>query len=78
MTEWKKVKISSFLSVRESRIKPVIANEMGLKRLEKIDFSGQIYLTDNKPTRTDMILVKSGDLVISGINVELLQRAISS
>ena len=69
MAEWKKVKINSFLKERESRIKPVEANKMGLKRLNKINFSGEIHLVD-KLTNTDMILIKRGDLVISGINVE--------
>ena len=64
-----KTKVSSFLKERESRIKPAEANKMGLKRLNKIDFSGQIHLSD-KLTNTDMILIKKGDLVISGINVE--------
>jgi type I restriction enzyme S subunit len=64
-----KTKISSFLKERESRIKPVEANKMHLKRLNKIDFSGKMHLLE-KPTNTDMILIKKGDLVISGINVE--------
>jgi type I restriction enzyme, S subunit len=64
-----KVKISYFLKERESRIKPEEANKMGFKRLNKIDFSGEIHLTE-KTTNTDMILIKKGDLVISGINVE--------
>ncbi len=38
------------------------------QRLDKIDFSGTMHIS-NKPTKTDMILVYSGDLVISGINV---------
>ena len=42
---------------------------LGLKRIDKIDFAGNIYLSE-KPSNTDMILVKKGDLVISGINVE--------
>lgn len=67
---WQKVKISSFLKERLDRIKPDDANKTGLKRLEKIDFSGKIHINGNKPTRTGMILVKKGDLVISGINVE--------
>ncbi|GEM_PF-407008 len=70
MGEWNKVKIGDFLKERNGRIKPVVANEMGLKRLEKIDFSGNMYIVENKPTKTDMITVKNGDLVISGINVE--------
>ncbi|MCK4669807.1 MAG: restriction endonuclease subunit S [Nanoarchaeota archaeon] len=67
---WNRVKISSFLKERPDRIKPDQANELGLQRLEKINFSGKIHLNGNKPTRTGMILVKKGDLVISGINVE--------
>lgn len=69
MSEWQKVKIGNFLKARQSKYKPdddAIAN---LKRLNKIDFSGRIHLSD-KPTKTDMIIVNSGDLVISGINVE--------
>ena len=38
------------------------------KRLDKIDFYGTIHISD-KPTKTDMIIVHPGDLVISGINV---------
>jgi len=64
-----KTKISSFLKKRETRIKPIEANRIGLKRLNKIDFSGKMHLLE-KPTNTDMILIKKGDLVISGINVE--------
>ena len=60
---WKRVKISSFMKERPDRIKPDQANELGLHRLEKIDFSGRIHLNENKPTRTGMILVKKGDLV---------------
>lgn len=41
MIELQKVKIISFLKERESRIKPEEANKMGLKRLNKIDFSGE-------------------------------------
>lgn len=69
MINWKKTKISSFLKERESRIKPSEANKMGLGRLNKIDFSGEIHIV-KKQTNTDMILIKQGDLVISGINVE--------
>ena len=65
----KTVKISSFLKERKIKLKPQDANCSGLQRIEKIDFSGKIYLSPVQ-TNTDMILVKSGDLVISGINVE--------
>lgn len=67
---WKEVTIGSFLKERPDRIKPDKANSLNLKRIEKIDFSGNIYFIDNTQTRTNMILVKPGDLVISGINVE--------
>ena len=70
MTKFHQVAINSFLKEREDRFKPEEANSKGLKRLEKIDFSGHIYLAENKDTRTGMILIKKGDLVISGINVE--------
>ena len=70
MAEWKKVKINSFLKERENRYRHEEANKLGFKRLHKIDFSGNIHLVEDKETRTGMILVKHGDLVISGINVE--------
>ena len=67
---WQKTKISEFLTERTDRFKPDKANELGLPRIEKIDFSGTIYINNFKPTKTAMILVKGGDFVISGINVE--------
>lgn len=67
---WQKTKISEFLTERKDRFKPDKANELGLSRIEKIDFGGTIYINNFKPTKTGMILVKNGDLVISGINVE--------
>ena len=66
---WKEVKIKSFLSERKGRYKPNDESIQGLKRIDKIDFSGTIFLSD-KPSRTNMILIKKNDLVISGINVE--------
>ncbi|GAE88942.1 restriction endonuclease subunit S [Acetivibrio straminisolvens] len=66
---WKEVTIGSFLKERPDKIKPDQANSLGLKRIEKIDFSGNIYLLENTSTKTNMIIVKPGDLVISGINV---------
>jgi len=66
---WKKLKLGEFLINRENRFKPNDKSISGLKRIDKIDFSGKIFLSE-KPSNTDMILVKKGDLVISGINVE--------
>jgi type I restriction enzyme S subunit len=66
---WEKVKLGQFLKNREGRYKPNDKAIQGLRRIDKINFSGTIFLSD-KPSNTDMILVKKGDLVISGINVE--------
>ena len=66
---WQRVKLGDFLKVRPDRFKPKDELIQGLKRIDKIDFSGQIFISDKK-SNTDMILIKQGDLVISGINVE--------
>jgi type I restriction enzyme S subunit len=66
---WATVKMGSFLKNRDLRFKPKNIEISGLRRIDKIDFSGKIYISD-KQSNTDMILVKRGDLVISGINVE--------
>ena len=68
MSEWKKVRIGDFLTEREGRYKPDDSKISKYKRLDKIDFSGTIHISD-KPTKTDMIIVHPGDLIISGINV---------
>lgn len=66
---WKKIKLSEFLKPREIRFKPDANEIQNLKRIDKIDFNGRMFLS-HKASNTDMILIKSGDLVISGINVE--------
>jgi len=68
VTTWIKTKIGSFLFEREGKYKPDDMTIAGLKRINKIDFSGNFYIA-NKPSKTNMILVCPGDLVISGINV---------
>jgi type I restriction enzyme S subunit len=65
---WQPTKLSDFLTEREGRIKYETANQLGLQRIKKIDFSGTIHLDEETDTKTDMIRVKRGDLVISGIN----------
>ncbi len=65
---WQSTEISEFLTERNGRIKYESANHLGLQRIRKIDFSGGIHLDAETDTKTDMIRVKSGDLVISGIN----------
>ena len=64
----KKMSIGGFLTEREGRYKPDDTKISKYKRLDKIDFTGTIHISD-KPTKTDMIIVYPGDLVISGINV---------
>ena len=66
---WEMVLMKTFLKHRDLRFKPTDPDIYGLKRIDKIDFSGKIFISD-KPSNTDMILIKKGDLVISGINVE--------
>ncbi len=68
MINGKRVKIGQFLKEREGRYAPHDPAVKSLKRLNKIDFSGEIHLSD-KGSKTNMIIVKPGDLVISGINV---------
>lgn len=68
MKSWAIVQISEFLFEREGRYKPEASEIAGLRRIDKIDFSGNFYLA-NKASKTDMIRIKKGDLVISGINV---------
>jgi type I restriction enzyme S subunit len=65
---WELVEMGSFLKVRTERFKPEDRAISGLKRIEKINFSGNIFISE-KPSKTDMIIIKKGDLVISGINV---------
>ncbi|MCT7988685.1 restriction endonuclease subunit S [Laspinema olomoucense] len=68
MATWKKVRVGDFLFEREGRYKPNSQEIAELPRIDKIDFSGNFHIA-NKPSKTDMILIKTGDLVISGINV---------
>lgn len=65
---WEIMPLSAFLTEREGRIKHTEANDLGLRRVTKIDFSGQIHLDQSTDTKTDMIRVCPGDLLISGIN----------
>ena len=63
---WNKTRIGEFLFAREGKYKPDSTAIGGLKRVEKIDFSGKFHIAQ-KPSKTDMILICSGDFVISGI-----------
>lgn len=68
MSKWNNIKISNFLYEREGIYKPNNPKVKNLKRLQKIDFAGNIHFVDKK-SKTNMIIIKQGDLVISGINV---------
>jgi type I restriction enzyme S subunit len=68
MAKWKRTTIGQFLKEREGRYSPDDKKLAGLERLNKIDFSGEMHLSD-KGSKTGMIIVEPGDLVISGINV---------
>ena len=68
MGEWKRVRIGEFLTERQGRYKPDDTAIEKYKRLDKIDFSRSIHISE-KTSKTDMIIVYPGDLVISGINV---------
>ena len=61
-------RIGDFLSEREGRYKPDSDKIANFPRINKIDFSGNFHIVEKK-SNTDMILIKPGDLVISGINV---------
>jgi len=64
----RKVKLEYFLTARKDRFRPNDEEIADLWRIQKIDFDGNIHLS-KKVSRTQMIKVHSGDLVISGINV---------
>ncbi len=68
MMKWQSRLLSDFLVERKERIKHAHANQLGLQRIKKIDFSGNLHLDPATETKTDMIRIKQGDLVISGIN----------
>ena len=65
---WKKTKIGQFLFEREGKYRPDDEIVTEIKRIDKIDFSGNFHIA-TKSSKTNMILVKPGDFVISGINV---------
>ncbi|MBP6256913.1 hypothetical protein KA405_04315 [Patescibacteria group bacterium] len=47
-----KVKISTFLTERKERMSPDDANNSGLSRIEKINFSGEFFINESKQTNT--------------------------
>ena len=51
MGEWKKVRIGEFLTERQGRYKPDDNAIVTYKRLDKIDFSGTIHISE-KPSNS--------------------------
>ena len=68
MRRWKKSKIGEFVFEREGKYEPDDKAIAELKRVDKIDFSGNFHISQ-KSSNTRMILIKPGDFVISGIGV---------
>ncbi|HAT9314943.1 TPA: hypothetical protein JBB95_03435 [Legionella pneumophila subsp. pneumophila] len=69
MRNFSTIKLGDVLEERQEKISPKEANENSLQRVSKIDFKGNIHLSLHKDTKTNMIKVMPGDLLISGINV---------
>jgi type I restriction enzyme S subunit len=63
-----KMPLSQILTENSSRFKPSAKEISNYSRVDKIDFSGTIHIS-NSNSKTDMILVNPDDLLISGINV---------
>ena len=68
MRKWRRTRIGEFLFERGGKYKPDSEEIVGLNRIDKIDFSGNFHIAQ-KLSKTNMILIRHGDLVISGINV---------
>lgn len=62
------MKFEKFLNERIERFNPKDKKISHLDRIDKIDFSGNIFIS-KKNSNTNMILIHPGDLVISGVNV---------
>ena len=58
------------LKERKERLTPDEANALKLPRVEKINFKGNPFLAEHKPTKTGMIPVRRNDVLISGINAD--------
>ena len=69
MNDWPKVRLGEVLTERRETPDSNDLDSGRVKIVEKISFStGKIQLRSNGSTKTGMILVRPGDLLISGIN----------
>ncbi|MCZ2417691.1 MAG: restriction endonuclease subunit S [Burkholderiales bacterium] len=68
--KWPKVKLGEVLTERREEPSPDALASGRIRIVEKIGFNtGRIQLRSDGKTKTGMILIKPGDLVLSGINV---------
>lgn len=67
---WRKIKLGDFLRPRNERFEPNSKSLDGLKKIQKIEFSGNIVVSEYQPTKTEQIIVYNKDLVFSGLNIE--------
>lgn len=68
-TNWPTIKIDNLLQVRTEKLAQNEVNSGSSQIVDKISFSsGIIEFREFSKTRTDMILIMPGDLVLSGIN----------
>ena len=66
---WPMVRLGEVLAERQETPLPEDMVSGRIKIVSKISFdTGQIYIRPNGETRTGMILIRPGDLVVSGIN----------
>jgi type I restriction enzyme, S subunit len=56
MNNWPYSTLSAFLAEREGRYKPNDPKICSYKRLEKIDFTGKIHISE-KSSKTNMIII---------------------
>ncbi|MDO9635010.1 MAG: restriction endonuclease subunit S [Paludibacter sp.] len=69
MNDWPKVRLGEILTERRETPDSNDLDSGRVKIVEKISFgTGQLQLRSNGSTKTGMILVRPGDLLISGIN----------
>ena len=71
------MKLSDYLTERKDRIVPD-ESDLIHKRVNKISFSGVIYISNSKKSKTNMIIVKPNDFLVSGINASKGALAINT
>jgi len=68
---WESISFADLITERKTRFDPDAPEIKGLQKIEKINFSeGKLHLGKYEPTKTQQIIVESGDFVFSGLNIE--------